>query len=152
MGFTINPWQKPEIYVTGTDDFTCLMMQNPKIYYNWNRNLVIKVCDLPASDFECWLDRLSGNSSRISSATEPGVLGLDSPSFCLSWPSRKSTNFTFALWLRIMQIGYFLLQSLLQINVQKTYLKSCRTLVRVWIHYLSTFQYFQNITTHTIAP
>jgi len=25
-GFTINSWQKPEIYVPGTDDFTCLMM------------------------------------------------------------------------------------------------------------------------------
>jgi hypothetical protein len=52
------------------------------------------------------------------------------------------------LRLRIMQIGYFLLQSLLQINIQKTYLKSCCTLVHVWIHNLSTFQYFQDIATH----
>jgi hypothetical protein len=51
-----------------------------------------------------------------------------------------------------MQIGYFLLQSLLQINVQKTYLKSYCALVHAWICYLSTLWYFQNVSEHTTAP
>jgi hypothetical protein len=47
---------------------------------------------------------------------ESGNLRFDSSSFSFSWLSRMSSNLTFALWFRIMQIGYFLLQSLLKIK------------------------------------
>jgi hypothetical protein len=101
---------------------------------------------LPASDLEYWLDGLSGNSSGNSFVTESEHLRLDSSSFCFSWLSTMSSNLTLALWFRIMQIGYFLLQSLFTIKKARNTFKLLYLLYSVVCAYTWHLYVPQNIT------